>query len=82
MTDIEAPSRQKLLIDSDEPMLVISITDSENTDPSLDKPSRDKEDPKRAKLRNDRAEPRWRKSQIDNEEPIRPILRTDNAEPR
>jgi hypothetical protein len=56
-TDIEDPKREKDLRDIELPKIAMSRTDSENTEPNLAKPSKDTDEPKRAKLRTAMPEP-------------------------
>jgi hypothetical protein len=70
-----------LLTERDEPSATQSKTERENTDPILDNPSTDTDDPRRAKLRRDSEEPKVTLSNTDNDEPKRIKLRTANDEP-
>jgi hypothetical protein len=60
---------------------VNEITDSENTEPIRDNPSRDTEAPSRAKLLRDREEPNSRKSNTDTADPRREYVRRAREEP-
>jgi hypothetical protein len=70
-TESEAPNRTKLLMAIEEPRCTISKTDRENTDPSLDNPSNDTEDPRRLKDLRDIDEPSDVKSNNAKVEPRR-----------
>jgi hypothetical protein len=57
------------------------MTDSENTEPTLDKPSTATDDPRRTNDLKDKDAPRWRKSMTESAEPIRAKDRRDNDAP-
>jgi hypothetical protein len=57
-TDIDLAKRANPLKDMDAPRAKQSSTDRENTEPSLDKPSSDTEDPRRLKLLRDIVDPK------------------------
>jgi hypothetical protein len=59
------------LSDIELPKLAISITDSENTEPTLAKPTTDMDEPKRAKVLNESVEPTFTQSNTDIAAPRR-----------
>jgi len=81
-TDTEAPKRQKLLRDNEEPRLVTSITDSENSEPNLATPNTDNEHPSRTTLLSDSEEPRCEQSNTERALPKRAKLRIENDDAR
>jgi hypothetical protein len=70
-TESEAPNREKLRRDMEDPMCTKSKTDS--VDPMRDVPKRAIELPKREKLLSENVLPRWEKSKTDRELPRRHI---------
>jgi hypothetical protein len=77
--EIEDPRRAKLRRDMDEPMLILSSTDT--ADPKRAKPTSDSEEPTRAKHLNDSDDPRCKKSNTDIADPRRVILRRESELP-
>lgn len=74
--------RAKLRTETVEPKLAKSSTDSENTEPRRDKPTKDTHDPMRAKLRTDSVDPSWVKHRMLHLEDRRALLRRDSDAPR
>jgi len=68
-TDRDAPKRAKLLSASEDPRLVISITDRENRDPNRATPKTDRVEPRRATLRSESDIPRCEPSNTEGDEP-------------
>jgi len=81
-TDAEASKRQGLLGDDEEPRLVASIIDGEDSEPDLATPDAGDEHPSYTALLGDSEEPRCEQSNTERALPKRAKLRIENDDAR